>query len=85
MFVFSPWTCRLPQNGHVVTTTDCYRRTRQFVTTGESLCTLPRHNLWSKKYLVLSLAVLPKMGVSLTVIDPADCDGLEEILKTKVC
>jgi len=23
------------------------------------------------------------MGVSLTVIDPADCDGLEEILKTK--
>lgn len=47
-------------NGHVVTTTDCYRRTRQFVTT-----------------------VLPKMGVSLTVIDPADCDGLEEILKTK--
>lgn len=24
------------------------------------------------------------MGVSLTVIDPADCDGLDEILKTKV-
>mmetsp|Transcript_16263 Transcript_16263/g.40992 ORF Transcript_16263/g.40992 Transcript_16263/m.40992 type:complete len:633 (+) Transcript_16263:174-2072(+) len=47
-------------NGHVVTTTDCYRRTRQFVTT-----------------------ILPKMGVSLTVIDPADTDELEKILKTK--
>mmetsp|Transcript_56781 Transcript_56781/g.139346 ORF Transcript_56781/g.139346 Transcript_56781/m.139346 type:complete len:618 (-) Transcript_56781:25-1878(-) len=47
-------------NGHVVTTTDCYRRTRQFVTT-----------------------TLPKMGVSLTVIDPADTNELENILKTK--
>ena len=46
------------QNGHVVTTTDCYRRTRQFVTT-----------------------ILPKMGVRLTVIDPADVDALEKILK----
>mmetsp|Transcript_14050 Transcript_14050/g.33138 ORF Transcript_14050/g.33138 Transcript_14050/m.33138 type:complete len:634 (+) Transcript_14050:19-1920(+) len=48
------------QNGHVVATTDCYRRTRQFVTT-----------------------VLPKMGVRLTVIDPADVDGLEKILSTE--
>mmetsp|Transcript_49819 Transcript_49819/g.100046 ORF Transcript_49819/g.100046 Transcript_49819/m.100046 type:complete len:634 (+) Transcript_49819:178-2079(+) len=48
------------QNGHVVATTDCYRRTRQFVTT-----------------------VLPKMGVRLTVIDPADVDELERILSTE--
>uniref|UniRef100_A0A7S0I4S3 CBS domain-containing protein n=1 Tax=Hanusia phi TaxID=3032 RepID=A0A7S0I4S3_9CRYP len=48
------------QNGHVVSTTDCYRRTRQFVTT-----------------------VLPKMGVKLTVIDPADVDELERILSTQ--
>mmetsp|Transcript_54285 Transcript_54285/g.128556 ORF Transcript_54285/g.128556 Transcript_54285/m.128556 type:complete len:627 (-) Transcript_54285:58-1938(-) len=47
-------------NGHVVTTTDCYRRTRQFVTT-----------------------VLPKMGVRLTVIDPADVTELERILSTE--
>mmetsp|Transcript_25608 Transcript_25608/g.52120 ORF Transcript_25608/g.52120 Transcript_25608/m.52120 type:complete len:633 (-) Transcript_25608:202-2100(-) len=48
------------KDGHVVATTDCYRRTRQFVTT-----------------------VLPKMGVRLTVIDPADTDGLEKILSTE--
>ena len=47
-------------NGHVISTTDCYRRTRQFVTT-----------------------ILPKMGVRLTVIDPADTDELERILKTE--
>jgi cystathionine gamma-synthase len=43
----------VPQDGHIVTTTDCYRRTRQFIQT-----------------------VLPKMGISCTVIDPADIKGL---------
>lgn len=48
----------VPAGGHIVTTTDCYRRTRQFIQT-----------------------VLPKMGISTTVIDPADMDGLERALK----
>jgi cystathionine gamma-synthase len=43
----------VPQGGHIVTTTDCYRRTRQFIQT-----------------------VLPKMGISCTVIDPSDIKGL---------
>ena len=43
-----------------MTTTDCYRRTRQFIQT-----------------------VLPKMGISATVIDPADMDGLEQALKSQ--
>jgi cystathionine gamma-synthase len=43
----------VPQGGNIVTTTDCYRRTRQFIQT-----------------------VLPKMGISCTVIDPADIKGL---------
>lgn len=50
----------VPAGGHIVTTTDCYRRTRQFIQT-----------------------VLPKMGISATVIDPADMDGLEQALKTQ--
>lgn len=50
----------VPQNGHVIVTTDCYRRTRQFVDT-----------------------LLPKMGISSTVLDPADLDSLSLILKTK--
>lgn len=48
----------VPAGGHIVTTTDCYRRTRQFIQT-----------------------LLPKMGISTTVIDPADLDGLEDALK----
>jgi len=44
----------VPAGGHIVTTTDCYRRTRQFIQT-----------------------VLPKMGISATVIDPADLRALE--------
>ena len=50
----------VPAGGHIVTTTDCYRRTRQFIQT-----------------------VLPKMGISATVIDPADMDGLEQALKNQ--
>ena len=50
----------VPAGGHIVTTTDCYRRTRQFIQT-----------------------VLPKMGISATVIDPADMDGLEQALKSQ--
>lgn len=50
----------VPENGHIVTTTDCYRRTRQFVAT-----------------------LLPKMGISCTVLDPADLDGLRHILATR--
>ncbi|KAK9823211.1 hypothetical protein WJX72_001111 [[Myrmecia] bisecta] len=48
----------LPAGGHIVTTTDCYRRTRQFIQT-----------------------VLPKMGITATVIDPADMGALEAALK----
>ncbi|KAJ7563422.1 hypothetical protein O6H91_03G109500 [Diphasiastrum complanatum] len=44
----------VPAGGHIVTTTDCYRRTRQFIHT-----------------------VLPKMGITATVIDPADVFSLE--------
>lgn len=44
----------VPPGGHIVTTTDCYRRTRQFIQT-----------------------LLPKMGISATVIDPSDLKGLE--------
>lgn len=50
----------VPENGHVVTTTDCYRRTRQFV-----------------------LTVLPKMGITCTVLDPADIDGLRKVFATR--
>lgn len=48
----------VPQGGHIVTTTDCYRRTRQFIQT-----------------------VLPKMGISCTVIDPSDLAGLQRALE----
>jgi cystathionine gamma-synthase len=47
----------VPQSGHLVTTHDCYRRTRQFIQT-----------------------VLPKMGIRTTVVDPADCEGVERAL-----
>lgn len=47
----------VPAGGHIVTTTDCYRKTRIFIET-----------------------VLPKMGVTATVIDPADMEGLEAAL-----
>lgn len=48
----------VPVGGHIVTTTDCYRRTRQFIET-----------------------VLPKMGITATVVDPADLESLEAALK----
>ncbi|CAH2055335.1 unnamed protein product [Thlaspi arvense] len=44
----------VPAGGHIVTTTDCYRKTRIFMET-----------------------FLPKLGISVTVIDPADIAGLE--------
>lgn len=47
----------VPAGGHIVTTTDCYRRTRQFIQT-----------------------VLPKMGITATVIDPGDLAALERAL-----
>lgn len=47
----------VPSGGHIVTTTDCYRRTRQFIQT-----------------------ILPKMGITATVIDPADFASLEHAL-----
>lgn len=50
----------VPQNGHIVTTTDCYRRTRQFVAT-----------------------LLLKLGISCTVLDPADLDGLREVMHSR--
>lgn len=52
----------VPAGGHIVTTTDCYRRTRQFIQT-----------------------VLPKMGISATVIDPSDLGALEEALEKHDC
>ncbi|KAL3624016.1 cAMP-dependent protein kinase regulatory subunit Cgs1 [Castilleja foliolosa] len=51
----------VPAGGHIVTTTDCYRKTRIFIET-----------------------FLPKMGISVTVIDPADIDGLESALEKNV-
>lgn len=52
----------VPAGGHIVTTTDCYRRTRQFIQT-----------------------VLPKMGISATVIDPSDLGALEKALNEHDC
>jgi cystathionine gamma-synthase len=52
----------VPAGGHIVTTTDCYRRTRQFIQT-----------------------FLPKMGITCTVLDPSDYDGLEKALKENKC
>ena len=48
----------VPAGGHIITTTDCYRRTRQFIQT-----------------------VLPKMGVTATVLDPSDLTALERALE----
>ncbi|KAL6497483.1 cAMP-dependent protein kinase regulatory subunit Cgs1 [Orobanche hederae] len=48
----------VPAGGHLVTTTDCYRKTRIFIET-----------------------ILPKMGITNTVIDPADIGGLESALE----
>ncbi|KAF3780339.1 Cystathionine gamma-synthase 1 [Nymphaea thermarum] len=47
----------VPAGGHLVTTTDCYRKTRIFIQT-----------------------VLPKMGITATVIDPADIEALKSAL-----
>jgi cystathionine gamma-synthase len=47
----------VPSGGHIVTTTDCYRRTRQFIAT-----------------------VLPKMGITVSVLDPSDVAGIERAL-----
>jgi cystathionine gamma-synthase len=52
----------VPAGGHIVTTTDCYRRTRQFIQT-----------------------VLPKMGISATVIDPSDLKALAKALDEHDC
>eukprot|EP00898_Chlorokybus_atmophyticus_P006654 jgi/Chlat1/6990/Chrsp56S00524 len=49
----------VPPGGHIITTTDCYRRTRQFI----------QHFLG------------PKMGITCTVIDPADHSALEDALE----
>eukprot|EP00252_Welwitschia_mirabilis_P017846 TRINITY_DN3972_c0_g1_i1.p1 TRINITY_DN3972_c0_g1~~TRINITY_DN3972_c0_g1_i1.p1 ORF type:complete len:496 (-),score=22.61 TRINITY_DN3972_c0_g1_i1:425-1912(-) len=48
----------VPAGGHIITTTDCYRRTRQFIQT-----------------------ILPKMGITATVIDPSDIQSLEIALE----
>ncbi|XP_076901552.1 cystathionine gamma-synthase 1, chloroplastic-like [Bidens hawaiensis] len=47
----------VPAGGHIITTTDCYRKTRIFIET-----------------------FLPKMGITASVIDPADIAGLESAL-----
>ncbi|KAF3322934.1 cystathionine gamma-synthase [Carex littledalei] len=47
----------VPAGGHIITTTDCYRKTRIFIQNE-----------------------LPKMGISVTVIHPADMDSLERAL-----
>ncbi|XP_039015906.1 cystathionine gamma-synthase 1, chloroplastic-like [Hibiscus syriacus] len=47
----------VPTGGHMVTTTDCYRKTRIFIEN-----------------------FLPKMGISVTVIDPVDVDSLKAAL-----
>ncbi|CAL1392176.1 unnamed protein product [Linum trigynum] len=50
----------VPAGGHLVTTTDCYRKTRIFIET-----------------------MLPKMGITATVIDPADIESLKNALNEK--
>ncbi|KAM3289678.1 hypothetical protein P3S67_017967 [Capsicum chacoense] len=50
----------VPAGGHIVTTTDCYRKTRIFIET-----------------------IMPKMGITATVIDPADIGALESVLSQK--
>jgi cystathionine gamma-synthase len=50
----------VPAGGHIVTTTDCYRRTRQFIQT-----------------------LLPKMGITTTVIDPSDMGALQAALSQR--
>ncbi|WOK93279.1 cystathionine gamma-synthase 1, chloroplastic-like [Canna indica] len=47
----------VPAGGHLVITTDCYRKTRVFIENE-----------------------LPKMGISVTVIDPADVESLKSAL-----
>uniref|UniRef100_A0A6V7QT31 plant cystathionine gamma-synthase n=1 Tax=Ananas comosus var. bracteatus TaxID=296719 RepID=A0A6V7QT31_ANACO len=47
----------VPAGGHIITTTDCYRKTRIYIENE-----------------------LPKMGISATVIDPADMDSLKSAL-----
>ncbi|KAL2924244.1 Cystathionine gamma-synthase 1 chloroplastic [Bienertia sinuspersici] len=47
----------VPAGGHIITTNDCYRRTRMFIEN-----------------------FLPKMGITATVIDPADVEGLKSAL-----
>ncbi|XP_059450264.1 cystathionine gamma-synthase 1, chloroplastic [Corylus avellana] len=47
----------VPAGGHLVTTTDCYRKTRIFIET-----------------------ILPRMGITASVIDPADVGALESTL-----
>ncbi|XP_042484388.1 cystathionine gamma-synthase 1, chloroplastic-like [Macadamia integrifolia] len=44
----------VPAGGHLITTTDCYRKTRIFIET-----------------------ILPKMGITVTIIDPADMESLK--------
>ncbi|KAI4389049.1 hypothetical protein MLD38_001313 [Melastoma candidum] len=48
----------VPAGGHIVTSTDCYRKTRIFIET-----------------------FLPKMGITATLIDPADTAGLKAALE----
>ncbi|CAH8386746.1 unnamed protein product [Eruca vesicaria subsp. sativa] len=50
----------VPRNGHVVTTTDCYRKTRIFMET-----------------------FLPKLGITVTVIDPVDTTRLEAVVNNQ--
>jgi cystathionine gamma-synthase len=48
----------VPAGGHLITTTDCYRKTRIFIET-----------------------VLPKMGITTSVVDPADVGALQSALE----
>ncbi|PKU77976.1 cystathionine gamma-synthase 1, chloroplastic [Dendrobium catenatum] len=47
----------VPAKGHIITTTDCYRKTRMFI---------------EKE--------LPKLGITVTIIDPADMNALKSAL-----
>ncbi|XP_027155382.1 cystathionine gamma-synthase 1, chloroplastic-like [Coffea eugenioides] len=51
----------VPAGGHIVTTTDCYRKTRVFI----------------------ERVLIPKTGITATVIDPADIGALEAALNEK--
>jgi len=83
----------VPAGGHIVTTTDCYRRTRQVrdragwveprlsqihCTTQGALAATPCHPPSLPQFIQ---TFLPKMGIGATDLDPSDLAALEDALE----